>query len=94
MYIIRCRTGELYTGCTVDLERRIDQHNEGKASKFTRSRRPVTLVYEEECADRSVALRRENEIKRMSRMAKISLLRSPPQPENRQGSRSRMAPWS
>lgn len=74
VYVLRCRTGELYTGCTVDLERRMRQHNKGTGSKFARSRRPVTLVYHEPCEDRSAALRRENEIKRMSRLQKLRLV--------------------
>jgi putative endonuclease len=73
VYIVRCRTGELYTGCTVDLERRIEQHNRGSGSKFTRSRRPVVLVYHEQCGNRSSALKRENQIKRMSRVEKARL---------------------
>jgi putative endonuclease len=73
VYVVRCSTGELYTGCTVDLERRIKQHNAGVGSKFTRARRPVTLVYQEGCEDRSAALRRERQIKGMRRVEKISL---------------------
>jgi putative endonuclease len=73
VYIVKCRTGELYTGCTVDLGRRLDQHNSGSGSKFTRARRPVVLVYHEPCASRSSALRRESQIKRMSRAQKLSL---------------------
>ncbi len=73
VYMVRCRTGELYTGCTVDLERRIEQHNSGSGSKFTRSRRPVVLVFSEECESRSSALKREIQIKRMSRAQKVRL---------------------
>ena len=73
VYILRCRTGELYTGCTVDLKRRVEEHNRGSGSKFTRSRRPVVLVYHEHCGSRSSALKRENQIKRMSRSQKLTL---------------------
>lgn len=73
VYIVRCRTGELYTGCTVDLERRVKEHNRGSGSKFTRSRRPVVLLYRETCEGRSSALRREGQIKRMSRDQKLRL---------------------
>ncbi len=76
VYIVRCRTGELYTGSTVDLERRLLQHNQGKGSKFTRSRRPVSLLYQEACETRSSALRRENEIKRMNRREKLELIQT------------------
>ena len=73
VYIVRCRTGEFYTGCTNNLKRRIRQHNAGSGSKFIRSRRPVVLVYHEHCASRSSALRRENQIKRMTRAGKARL---------------------
>ena len=73
VYIVRCTTGEFYTGCTVDLERRVAQHNSGSGSKFTRTRRPVVLVYHEPCGSRSSALRREIQIKRMSRAGKLRL---------------------
>jgi putative endonuclease len=76
VYIVRCKTGELYTGCTVDIGRRIKQHNRGTGSKFTSSRRPVTLVYQEPCTDQSAALRRENQIKGMRRGQKIRLIQT------------------
>jgi putative endonuclease len=76
VYLLRCRTGELYTGCTNDVPRRVRAHDRGVASRFTRSRLPVILVYTERCSDRSSALRREAEIKRMSRGEKIVLIRS------------------
>jgi putative endonuclease len=74
VYIVRCRTGEFYTGCTVDIERRVDQHNSGaRGARFTRTRRPVVLVYHEPCGSRSSALRRERQIKGMSRAQKARL---------------------
>ena len=76
VYVLRCRTGELYTGCTSDLRRRIEQHNDGSGSKFTRSRRPVVLVYREEYVYRSSAQRREGEIKRMTRAEKVRLVQT------------------
>jgi putative endonuclease len=76
VYVVRCKTGELYTGCTVDLERRISQHNRGTGSKFTSGRRPVTLVYEEPCDDHSSALRRERQIKSMRRGEKVRLIQT------------------
>ncbi|MHB8567297.1 MAG: GIY-YIG nuclease family protein [Nitrososphaerales archaeon] len=75
-YILRCATGDLYTGYTVDPKRRLDLHNLGKASKFTRSRLPVKLVYIERFLTKSEALRREIEIKRFSRKEKLHLIRS------------------
>jgi putative endonuclease len=74
VYIVRCRTGQLYTGCTLDLERRLRQHNSGVGSRFTRSRLPVTLVYKETASTRSEALRREHAIKAMKRREKLSLI--------------------
>jgi putative endonuclease len=74
VYVVRCSTGEFYTGCTTDLKRRIGQHNRGSGSKYTRSRRPVVLIYEEACADRSAALKREIQIKKMSRVQKFRLI--------------------
>jgi putative endonuclease len=76
VYMVRCRTGEFYTGCTVDLERRVRQHNNGSGSKFTRSRRPVVLVYRETCGSRSIALKRESQIKKMKRAQKARLIQS------------------
>jgi predicted GIY-YIG superfamily endonuclease len=75
VYMIECRDGTFYTGITNELERRILAHGSGSASKYTRSRLPVKLVYRETCSDRSGALRREAAIKAMKRSAKESLIR-------------------
>jgi len=74
VYVLRCRTGQLYTGCTTDVERRVREHNSGTGSKFTRSRLPVTLVYKEEMGSRSEALRRERAIKAMRAKEKLLLV--------------------
>lgn len=74
VYVLRCRTGELYTGCTTDIQRRVREHNSGTGSKFTRSRLPVTLVYKEVLGSRSAALRRERVIKAMRRSDKLLLV--------------------
>lgn len=74
-YIVRCRDGSLYTGWTTDLARRVETHNSGKGAKYTRSRRPVELVYYEEFAMKEDALRREREIKKLTRTAKEQLVR-------------------
>ena len=74
-YMLRCADGTLYTGWTNDLERRLRAHNAGTASKYTRSRRPVELAYAEEHADKGAAMRREREIKRLSREEKLRLCR-------------------
>ena len=78
VYILRCGDGTLYTGCTNDLPRRLRAHQAGRGAKYTRSRLPVELVYQEEAADRSAALRREAAIKRMDRRAKLALIAAGP----------------
>jgi putative endonuclease len=74
LYLLRCRDGSLYTGITTDAERRLAQHQDGTASRYTRSRRPVTIVYREFCSSRSDALKREAAVKSLSREAKERLL--------------------
>ena len=76
VYILECADGTLYTGIATDLQRRLDEHNHSdKGAKYTRSRRPVKLVYHENFEDRSSASRREYEIKkRMSRAEKLQLI--------------------
>jgi putative endonuclease len=73
IYIIECRDGSLYTGITINLEKRLAAHNAGKGAKYTTSRRPVQLVYREGAANRSEASKRENAIKRMNRHDKLVL---------------------
>lgn len=74
VYILQCRDGTLYTGITDRLEHRIKAHNAGKGAKYTRGRGPVTLLWQEPCADHSHALRREIEIKRLSRTEKWKII--------------------
>jgi putative endonuclease len=73
--MLRCADGTLYTGITKDVTRRIQQHNGGTASRYTRSRRPVKLVYQENQRSRSLALKREAAIKRLTRKQKLALIR-------------------
>ena len=73
VYIVRCKDDTLYTGYTTDVERRLREHNEGRAAKYTRSKRPVTLVYSEQCKTKGDALRREHEIKQLKREEKKAL---------------------
>jgi putative endonuclease len=75
VYILRCADGTFYTGITRDVGRRGRQHKEGTASRYTRSRRPVRLVYQERQADQSAALRREAAIKALSRREKEAIIR-------------------
>jgi len=74
VYVLRCRDGSFYTGITNDLPNRLQAHQHGRASRYTRSRLPVTLVYLESAANRSAAARRELVIKRMRRQEKIVLM--------------------
>ena len=73
-YILKCADGTLYTGWTNDLDRRLVAHNRGTGAKYTRSRRPVLLVYRESFPTREQAMRREWEIKRLSRKEKEALI--------------------
>ena len=72
-YLLRCTDDTLYCGITNDLEKRLAAHNAGTASKYTRVRLPVELVFTEPCTDRSTASKREMEIKKMTRAAKLAL---------------------
>jgi len=71
-YMVECADGTLYTGWTTDLRRRVAAHNAGRGSRYTRMHRPVKLVYFEHLPNRSEAMRREAQIKRMKRSAKLS----------------------
>ena len=74
VYILECADKTLYTGWTIDLINRLKVHNEGKASKYTRARLPVKLVYSEECDNEIDAQRREWQIKQLSRKEKLKLI--------------------
>ena len=76
LYILRCRDGTLYTGITTDVEKRLEAHRSGKGAKYNRGRSPLELVYQEECGEHSAALRREHEIKSLSREEKLKLLQN------------------
>jgi predicted GIY-YIG superfamily endonuclease len=75
VYLLRCADDSLYTGIAKDVDRRCRQHNAGTASRYTRSRLPVRVVYSETQASRSLALKREAAIKAFSRKEKESLIR-------------------
>ena len=74
VYILRCSDGTYYTGHAHNLENRLKAHNAGKASKYTASRRPVSLVYRESFASRSEAASREYRIKKWTRRKKEALI--------------------
>ena len=73
VYMLRCKDDSLYTGWTNDLEHRLQMHATGKGAKYTRGRGPLTLVYTEELADKESALRRERQIKALTRAEKLAL---------------------
>lgn len=76
LYIVACADKTLYTGITVDLERRIGEHNNSKlGAKYTRGRRPVRLAYAKKFRSRTLAARAESRIKKMSRAEKLLLIR-------------------
>ena len=74
LYIIRCGDGTLYTGITTDVDKRFEAHASGKGAKYTRGRGPLALVYREKCGDHSAALKRELEIKAMTRQQKEAII--------------------
>jgi putative endonuclease len=76
VYLLRCRDGSLYTGWTVDLERRLARHQAGIASRYTASRLPVDLALAIPMSDRSAARREEARIKRLSRVEKLALVKT------------------
>ncbi len=74
LYILKCSDDTYYTGIAVDVEKRLLEHNTSeKGAKYTRARRPLTLMYTEMCVDKSTALKRELTIKKMKRTAKEAL---------------------
>lgn len=82
VYILQCKDGTLYTGIAKDLQKRFQAHNNGKGAKYTRTRRPVSLHYQETCRGRTEALIREYEIKTYSRSKKEALISTAPLKKN------------
>ena len=74
VYVLRCSDDTLYTGYTTDVDRRVREHDDGQAAKYTRGRTPVELVHEETFGSRSAAMSREAEIKAMTREEKLGLV--------------------
>lgn len=91
LYILRCADGTLYTGITTDVHRRIAAHQTGKGAKYTRGRGPLVLAYEECCGSHSEALKREAQIKRLSRGNKLLLLSSGGNAQEREASEAKHA---
>jgi putative endonuclease len=76
VYLVRCADGTLYAGSTNHLEARVRAHNEGRGARYTSGRRPVRVVYSEPCESVSAALRREHQLKCLTRAQKEALLAS------------------
>jgi len=74
VYVVECSDGTVYTGYTTDVERRVEEHNDGEGAKYTRGRTPVEVVHVEEYETRSDAMSREAEIKSLSRQEKDELV--------------------
>lgn len=76
VYILKCKDNSLYTGWTNNLDKRLKEHNKGKGAKYTRGRTPCELVYFETLPSKSLALKREYAIKKLSRKEKLKLINS------------------
>lgn len=76
LYIIQCSDESLYTGITTDVSRRLKEHNSKKGAFYTQNKTPVELVYQEAWLNRSAALKREHQIKRLRRNEKLALIAS------------------
>lgn len=74
LYILRCRDHSLYTGITNDLGRRFQMHSDGKGARYTRTRRPLEMVYRETCKSRTAALIRECAVKALPKPKKLALI--------------------
>ncbi|MGE5264775.1 MAG: GIY-YIG nuclease family protein, partial [Acidobacteriota bacterium] len=76
VYLLLCADGTVYTGWTLDIARRFETHQKGHGARYTRSRRPLTLIYQEKLPSQRHAMRREAQIKRMPRARKLKLAAS------------------
>ena len=74
-YIVECKDGTFYTGWTNDIEKRMEAHNAGRGAKYTKNRRPVTLIYKECFETKEEAMKREYAIKQMTRTQKLKLIK-------------------
>lgn len=78
VYIIECKDKKLYTGITIDVDKRVGEHNKGLGCRFTKYRWPVKLIYKERCSDKSSARKREIEIKKLRRAEKLEFIHKGP----------------
>ena len=89
VYLLRCADGTLYAGSTTDVEARAAVHNSGRGARYTSGRRPVSVVYQEDCGSKSAALKREHALKRLTRSEKDALIAGTPGPKPRGSARAR-----
>lgn len=82
LYILRCGDDTLYTGITTDVDKRLEAHRRGKGAKYTRGRGPLELQYREVCGSHGAALKRELEVKSLTREEKRKLIEAPGNREN------------
>ena len=75
VYILKCSDNSFYIGCTNDLDKRFQDHSNGKGAKYTRSRLPLELLYKEQCLSKGDALRREIALKKLSRAKKEAFIK-------------------
>lgn len=85
LYILRCRDDTLYTGITTDVDKRLEAHRSGKGAKYTRGRSPLELVYRECCGSHSEALKREYQVKALSRAEKQNMIQAASENEKNRG---------
>ena len=76
LYILQCKDSSLYTGITTDVQRRLQEHKVGKGAKYTRAKGVEKIVYQEKCGTRSEALKREIEIKKLTKVKKLELIKN------------------
>ena len=74
IYILLCRDGSFYTGSTNNVKKRFDEHFSGHGAKYTKSHKPERIIYQEEFSNKSQALKREAEIKKLTKVEKLALL--------------------
>lgn len=74
IYLLQCENNSIYTGIAIDVEKRFQEHLSGKGAKYTRANKPIKILYTEKCQDKSTAMKREIEIKRLSRVEKLKLV--------------------
>lgn len=76
VYLLECSNNSIYTGIAIDVKKRFEEHLSGKGAKYTRANKPVKILYTEKCSDKSTAMKREMQIKKLSKLEKLALIGS------------------